>query len=652
MKRLFLLFILFMFIGQTKLLSHDSVMIKDSLLKIVEALPADSSRLNMLYSLAYQDPMSPSCIYYLGELLKQATEQDNKEYQCRALYAHVVYYFNHQDEEKTVFWMDELAKIALEHEFYDFYFLGKRAEITIRIIKRKIEYSITEAEEMYKLAEKLNNTQGMSSAKLCLMTAYSMSARYREGLEAGYEAYRLLPATASPEARKDVLQEIALTCSALDHKNVFFYLQEYEKVLDELSQINNKLRTYKGSYLLLESLYADYYLYAGRLDEARKHLKKMDGYFSPASYIPSRGLYYDVYSHYYRITEEYEKSLACSDTAIQLLSGISDNGGLNYEIKHAGILAEAGQVNESIALFQELLAKKDSFYRELSISQMDEIYQMRNMDNLLLEREQHKAMIHYIGFALIAIALLILIPFSIRICCVRKRLKKEEKEIHKMSLIAEEANEVKSRFLSNMSYNIRIQLNNVLGFSQIMAADPDYVDETEWKKYSEIIQSNSNELIQLVNDVLNLSRLEAGKTKWQIQDYDIISLCSDVIGMVRMKSKNKIEVNFRTEIESQLFQVDISRFTQLLLSTLIYADPCEAKRKVVLSLCCDPEKGVFVFQIINSPLADPELQSQKVEIRHSINRLTIIYFGGTYTVEPDTPEGPTIVFTYPYSEIK
>ena len=58
---------------------------KDSLLQILNTLPADSSRLEMLYSLAYLDPMSPSCVYYLGKLLEEATTQDNKYYQCLAL---------------------------------------------------------------------------------------------------------------------------------------------------------------------------------------------------------------------------------------------------------------------------------------------------------------------------------------------------------------------------------------------------------------------------------------------------------------------------------------------------------------------------------------------------------------------------------------
>lgn len=648
MKRLMILIIILA--GTLKVSSANADAMADSLEAVLKTLPVgNSSRLDVLYTLACQNPMSTSCIYYLSKLYNEATELDDKEYQCQAMYGHVVYYYNHQDEENTVKWMNKLTELALENKFYNWYFAGKRAEITIHIIKHKIEYSITQAEEMYKLAHKLNEVEGMYAAKLCLMNAYLMSARYKEGENAGIEAYRLLPATASMESRKSVLQEITLACSSTKSKEFFNYLKEFRVVLGKLSQEKGSSNHNKSSYLLLETMYADYYLNDGNIDEAQEHLKKMDKYFSATDYIPCRGLYYNVYSNYYRITKEYDKALVYSDSAISLLSGISDNGGLNYRIKRAGILTDAGRTDESIPQLQKLLAQKDSFYRALSISQMDEIYQMRNMDNLLLEKEQHKTMIHYIGLTLIAIALLILIPSTVRIYFVSKKLKEEEAEIRKMSQIAEEANEVKNHFLANMSYNIRIPLNNVLGFSQLMTADPESVDAAQWKEYSEIIQSNSTELIQLVNDVLDLSRLEAGRTKWQIQDYDIIPLCSDVINMAKMKSENKIHIDFRTNIKSQPFQIDISRFTQLLLSTLTYADPCDEYREITFSLHRDEQKEQFVFHIANSPLADQQLQTQKVEVRHSINRLTIAYFGGTYTIEPNTPEGPTMIITYPYS---
>lgn len=653
MKRIIILLIILIFAGETKVFSETTtVSVKDSLLKILDSSPADSTRLKVLCSLIYMDPMSPAAIEYMKRLEEEAFRQDDKYYQCYVRYVRVIYYFNHQDGKQLKLWMDKLSDMALKYKFYDLYFSGKRADITMHIIERKIEYSITEAEDMYKLAHKQNNVTGMSTAKLCLMNAYMMSARHNEGVEAGFEAYRLLPPGTSLGTRKNILQEIILACSSIKNNHFFKYIQEYEAVLNKWEATEEELQTGRNSHLLINTLYAKYYLDENNIGVARKYLKEMDKYFSPTSYIPYRGLYYDVYSSYYSLNHEFDKALCCADSAISLLSNLSENGGLNYNIKRASILADAGKLEEAIPLFREMLAKKDSFYVDLSASQMEEIHLMRNMDNLLLKKEQNQAMVHYSIIAMIAIALVILIPSTIRIYSVGKRLRKEEEEIREMSLIAEEANEIKSRFLANMSYNIRIPLNNVLGFSELMTKDANNIDATQWKCYSDIIQSNSAELIQLVNDVLDLSRLEAGKTKWQMQAHDIIPLCTDCICMVEMRCGDKIQVNYQTDIDSQPIQVDTARLTQVILSTLIYTDPCETKRTVSFSLQRDLQKELLVFHIINSPLADPQLQTQKVEVRHNINRLTIEYFGGTYIVKPDTPEGPSISFTYPYSGIK
>ena len=639
-------------LGLITIQTAQAMTVKDSLVQVLDTIPANKTRLNVLYLLAYQDPMSPSCLNYLDRLLKEAAVQEDIEYQCLAMYAYVVYYFNHQDGKNTKLWMDKLTEISLKHKYYNTYFSAKRAEILMHIIEHKIEYSITQAEEMYRLASQTNNTQGMRYAKLCLMNAYLMSARYKEGENAGFEAYRLLPATASLEERKDILQEISLACASIESEESLKYLKEFEIVLDKMSrqEAKFKLRIHHTSYLLLETLYANYYLQNGHIDEARIHLKKMNEYFSPTDYIPCRGLYYDVYAQYYRITQMYDKALIYADSAINLLSGVSDNNGLDYRIKRAGILADAGRTDEAIPLLRNLLAKKDTFYQHLSTSQMEEIYEMKKIDELLLEKEKHRSIIQTIELALITIALIILIPATIRIFYVKKRLKKEEEEIKKMTQIAEEANEVKSHFLSNMSYDIRSTLNNVLGFSQLMTQDPNSIETAQWKEYSEIVQTNSTELIRLVNDILDLSRLEAGKTKWQVQEYDIIPLCSDIVSIAQMRNKGKIQIDFKTTIKEQAFQLDITRFTQVIVSTLIYPVPCDLQRHVTFSLYCNEQEKLLVFRIINTPLADAEFQIRKTDVRHRINRLTIEYFGGTYTVISNLKEEPTIIITYPYSK--
>ena len=108
---------------------------------------------------------------------------------------------------------------------------------------------------------------------------YDDRCRLKKAKRPDSKATALLPPAASLESRKSVLQEIALSCSATRNKNFLKYLQEYKKVLDTLSEAKQTPKAY--SYLLLESLYADYYLNEGTLERSPPHLKKMDEYFSP-----------------------------------------------------------------------------------------------------------------------------------------------------------------------------------------------------------------------------------------------------------------------------------------------------------------------------------------------------------------------------------
>ncbi len=245
---------------------------------------------------------------------------------------------------------------------------------------------------------------------------------------------------------------------------------------------------------------------------------------------------------------------------------------------------------------------------------------------------------------IIGIVLLILIIFAVYMYISRQKLQKEEQEVARLNQIAEEANEIKSRFLANMSYNIRIPLNNVVGFSQLLSTDSE-LSESEKLEYSTIIRENTTELIQLVNDVLDLSRLEAQMMKFQIQDCEIREMCNDLIYMAQMNSKEHIRIELETDVESLWFKTDANRFNQAVLSMLVYPVAQEAERDIKIQLNKEEEKGLLVFHITNSPLSDPAFASQKVFVRHRINQLLFEHFGGSYVVSPNSEDGYLITFT-------
>lgn len=313
----------------------------------------------------------------------------------------------------------------------------------------------------------------------------------------------------------------------------------------------------------------------------------------------------------------------------------------------ADSLADAGRHKEALQLYQEIFKSKDQVHTAVSDLELAKIKSLYKADQLELEAERLKSNLHAAALVIVTTMLALLMAFMFRISHVRKTLKTSERETRKAMLTAKEANEMKNRFLSNMSYNIRIPLNGVVGFSQLLATEEN-IDERTRKEYTTIIQNNSEELMRLVNDVLDLSRLEAGMMKLQIEKYDIRQLCAEVLYMANARSEGVADIRWNDETKHPAkVETDYQRLTQALLSSLACPQKSMVFRTITCTLAYDEEQAVACIRIVNSPLADPACNSQEVSIRHEINRLLLEYFGGSYQTLPDAPGGPTIVFTYP-----
>jgi signal transduction histidine kinase len=148
------------------------------------------------------------------------------------------------------------------------------------------------------------------------------------------------------------------------------------------------------------------------------------------------------------------------------------------------------------------------------------------------------------------------------------RLAGQAKELAVARDIAERANRAKSMFLANMSHELRTPLNAILGYAQLLRRDRTL---SKWQlEASNTIQQSGEHLLMLITDVLDLSKIDAGKIELQVRPIDMTSFLHGITNIIRIKAEEK-SLNFRCDIASDLpafVQADPKRLRQILLNLL------------------------------------------------------------------------------------
>jgi PAS domain S-box-containing protein len=117
--------------------------------------------------------------------------------------------------------------------------------------------------------------------------------------------------------------------------------------------------------------------------------------------------------------------------------------------------------------------------------------------------------------------------------------KQAENELRRATRISEEASRAKSRFLANMSHEFRTPLNSVIGFANVLLDQNVDAPRSEQRTYLERIRDNGTHLLELVNDVLDLSKIEAGRVDLELEKVDLVALASDVVASFTPQARDK-----------------------------------------------------------------------------------------------------------------
>ncbi|MBS5449254.1 PAS domain-containing protein [Bacteroides thetaiotaomicron] len=236
------------------------------------------------------------------------------------------------------------------------------------------------------------------------------------------------------------------------------------------------------------------------------------------------------------------------------------------------------------------------------------------------------------------------------------QLKETEQMLIKAKEKAEEADRLKSAFLANMSHEIRTPLNAIVGFSSMLE---EAEDQEEKHQYITIIEDNNKLLLQLISDILDLSKIEA-------ETFDIIpervnakQLCNDLFQAIQMKTSPQVELRLKDNLPELTFTSDKNRLYQVLLNFVTNALKFTSEGNITIDYQIDGNEVKFSVQDTGMGI-EPEKQeaifTRFVKLNSfipgtglglSICQSIVTQLGGKIGVESEPGKGSCFWFTHP-----
>lgn len=239
------------------------------------------------------------------------------------------------------------------------------------------------------------------------------------------------------------------------------------------------------------------------------------------------------------------------------------------------------------------------------------------------------------------------------------QLKKAEADLNRAREKAENADRSKSAFLANMSHEIRTPLNAIVGFSELLASAG---TEEEKAQFLEIVHSNNELLQQLIADILDLSKIEAGTLEFTFSEVDVKQLMFDIEQLFRMRLEDKsaiIQIIRETPSEECIMYTDRNRLQQVISNFMTNAVKFTDEGSIIFGYnrCAE---GLY-FYVKDSGSGIPEDKVNHIFERFvrveqnkkgtglglAICEMIIRKLGGKIGVESEYGKGSTFWFTLP-----
>ena len=322
---------------------------------------------------------------------------------------------------------------------------------------------------------------------------------------------------------------------------------------------------------------------------------------------------------------------------------------------------EERNYEEAARTYVKLIEKGDSLFRVYAIDRVEDMREKYSIDELELQNNAQQNHLWKLIFIIILFLVILILVGFLYLGKERRKLIQSKDELLKAKTQAEESVRNKSLFLSNMSHEIKTPLNALAGVSEVLITPG--IGEATRVQCNDVIQLNSELLLKLISDVVDISCLDVANMQFSIAPVEVVGLSRNVVKMLENIKQTAADVRFETEIPSLVIETDQCRLQQLLINLLVNATKFTKEGSIILALRTD-ENGFAEFSVADTGCGIPldkqgaifgrfeKLNEgmQGTGLGLSICKLIINRLGGEIWVDPAYTSGARLAFTHPLKQ--
>ena len=606
-------------------------------------------------------------ILYTSVLSAHTIANQEKQSILQSLVKRQILYDDSISIDSVITWSEQLLPTLQSNEDRTTYFLLQLQLANAYTLRGDISLATNRAQLMYEEAKATDYQFGMVVANQAIGDAYNTIANMGDkALESYQDALTELSNISGQHPYR--AQLLLKMSNVLQRKG---RLEEAEKILEELEKILYQEPDYPTDFFFCiektNFAISHGHLSQDYLDEANIWLHKMDSIYQlhPEKFYRFHLDY--TTAAYYRAMGNWDKQYwkQALDIYSKLQAEYSGNKRSTYyrwtSLEKIYLCKIQGMAMEACRIYQELYPPIDTLASQSYIRQINTIKAKYQVDKAetASNNEYNKIITSILVGTMALVTLFVLLAILLK--RQREKVKLSTQKLATSRINAENAMRAKSVFLSNMSHEIRTPLNALSGFSSLLTEEG--LDDETRRQCNEVIQQNSELLLKLINDVIDLSSLEFGKLQFCIAQHDAVSICKNVIDTVNKVKQTQADLTFTTELEEMPIETDDSRLQQVLINLLINATKFTPQGSIVLKLEKETDDTVL-FTVTDTGCGIPKDRQTNIFQRFeklnenvqgsglglSICQLIIEHIGGQIWIDSEYTEGSRFCFTHPISQ--